>query len=342
LYCSFVAGCRRADDLAAQMGRDYAERLQRGHRSGSRQFVQIVEMTNSDTQQQAEVRLVSVVALLWSQRLLVLALVGVFTLAGIGKAFLSQPIYRATVVMAPADSESMNALGTSMLGDVGGLASLVGVDLSSSASTAQAIALLRSRHLTEAFIRERNLLPRIFEGNWDAKAAAWRTGWLSSEPTVYAAYKVFDRQIRQVSQDARTGLVTLQIDWKDPAEGARWGNELVMLLNDEMRDRAIAEADASIALLSRELEKTPNIELRQAITRTIETHVKSRTLASVRTEYAFRILDPAQPADTDDFVRPRRALYVVAAPVVGLLFAIFFVLGRDFLVRQLRPTNVSK
>src|SRR5262249_643588 len=149
-------------------------------------------------------------ALLFARRVLVAVFVVLFTVVGLGAAFLTQPIYRATVVMAPADTENVNSLGrSSMLGEIGGLSSLVGVNLGCDDSTHQAIALLRSRQFTESFIEDGSLLQRIFDSRWDAKSGSWRKNWLHPEPpTEYAAYVVFDRQIRRVSQDSKTKLVT--------------------------------------------------------------------------------------------------------------------------------------
>ncbi len=288
--------------------------------------------------QQAEAQLAPILRLLWARRVLVIGVVSVFTVAGAASAFLTKPVYRATVLLSPADSEGLDR--SSMLGEVGGLASLVGVNLGSNDGTAEAVALLRSRQFTEAFIDELGLLPRIFEDRWDAKTGAWRKGWSNAAaPTLYAGYVSFDRRIRSVVEDTRTGLVVLQIDWTDPAEGATWANELVARLNDTMRLRAIAEANASIELLTKELQSANVLELRQAISRTIETHVKNRALANVRSEYAFRVLDPAKATDRGAFIRPRRMLYLVTGPVVGLLFAIVFVLAWNFLATQMRSTS---
>ena len=63
-----------------------------------------------------------------------------------------------------------------MLGQFGGLASLAGVNLGGGANndTEVSLAVLRSREFTEAFIRDRNLLPLIFEECWDADANRWK------------------------------------------------------------------------------------------------------------------------------------------------------------------------
>ena len=257
-----------------------------------------------------------------------------FTGASIAAAFLSTPVYRATVVLLPAESGSSMAGLSSMLGDIGNIASLVGIGSSGDQNTIEAVALLRSRKFTESFIQQNKLLPVLYASQWDAETATWRKSWLSSEPTLYDGYRLFSRKIRRVSEDKKTGLVTLEIDWKDAVEGARWANDMVRRVNEDMRQRAIAESDASIALLTDELKSAPSLELQEAVARTIETHVKARALAKVRPDYAFRVIDPGKPADPDAFITPQRGLYVISGPLIGLMFGLFLVLSWDFIRRQ--------
>ena len=118
----------------------------------------------------------------------------------------------------------------------------------------------------------------------------------------------------------------MQIDWKNRFEAAQWANELVRRLNQEMRSRATTEADASLGYLSKELQATAVVPIRDAISHLIETQVKKRMLANVTEEYSFRIVDHALPADADDPERPKKLLMFVGGPLVGLLLGVLLVL----------------
>ena len=267
--------------------------------------------------------------------LLLLLFVLVFAGGAAAAAFLTTPSYRARVVMIPAQSaESVGGLG-SMLGDLGGIASLAGLDLGGGQSTTEAVAYLKSRQFAESFIRERELLPVFFSSDWDASRRAWRVSG-EDVPSDWDAWRHFDREIRRVSEDRKAGVFYLDIFWEDPAEAARWANELVKRVNVQMRDRAVAEAELSIALLQKEAAGTEMLPLRQAIYRLIESHVKRRTMAQVREEFAFRVVDPASPSDLDDFVKPKRGLYLVAGPVAGFLVGMAFVLSQVVFNRRRR------
>lgn len=271
--------------------------------------------------------------ILCASKWLVASIVAVFTIGAVAAAFLTRPVYRARVVMIPADSDESPASLGAMLGNLGGLAALGGINLGGGDNSVEAIAMLRSRQFAEDFISQKQLVPRLFHRKWDSEREAWTvTG--DDVPTDWDAWRYFDRKVRRVSDDKRSGLVVLEIDWIDAAEAATWANELVARLNETMRARMLAEAGASIRHLEQELARTNVVALQQAISRLIETYVKKQTVATIRPEFAFRVVDPAAAPDDDDFIRPKRALYLVAGPVAGLLVALFVVLMREFLRRE--------
>lgn len=242
---------------------------------------------------------------------------------GITAAFVTVPVYRAAAVLVPASPErgSGGVLG-SALGQLGGLASLAGFSVGSGdAETEEALAVLRSRQFTERFIVENNLLPKLFAKKWDASNNKWNVT-PGSQPTLGKASEFFSKKIRSVTQDKKTGLVTLQIDWKDRFEAATWANELVQRLNVEMRARAILKADASINFLKNELNATSLLGSQEAINRLIEAQIKHRMLASVSQEYSFRVVDAAMAADADDPIKPNKLLLIVVGPLLGLAFGV--------------------
>ncbi len=287
------------------------------------------------------VEIQAALGVLFRGKRLVLAIIVIFTIASVAAAFLTKPVYRATVILVPADVSGTGSGLQPLMGQFGGLASLAGIDLKPDDRTAEAMALLESRQFTESFLRDGDLLLVLFASRWDVEEKRWRDG-LRKIPTLNDGVRFFDRKVRRVHQDTKTGLVTLEIDWTNPNLAATWANELVRRANFTLRQRDMAETDKMVEYLNQELEKTNVAELRQAIYRLIEAQIKQKTLAKVRDEYVFRVLDPAAPPDSDDFVRPKRALYVVSGPVFGFIIAVFFVLTWNFAAtswRTLRSTR---
>lgn len=265
--------------------------------------------------------------LLWVRRWLLTSIVVVFIALAVAAALLMTPIYRSSALLVPAEVETsgMSSL-LGGLGELGGLAALAGLDLGGSGNaTAESLAVLRSRSFTEAFLRDLDLMPVLFADAWDAAGKRWRNP--DDAPSMADGYKYFDEEIRSVTQDARTGLVTVNVDWRDAAVSAEWANALVDRLNAEMRRRAIERTNAAVKFLEQELANTVIVDTRTAIGRLMETQINQRMLANVTEEYAFRVIDRALPPDDDDPVRPRPLVMVVLATAAGLLAGVVVVLA---------------
>lgn len=265
----------------------------------------------------------AVLTKLWSRRLWILASAVLFTIVFGIAAFTMTPVYEASTVLVPANADRsglQSALG-STLGQLSGLAAIVGLGVNSgSAQTQEALAVLRSREFTEAFIRDENLLPELFKDQWDAEAGRWRGEEEGEEPpTAAQAFQYFHNEIRTVTLNGQTGLVTLSIEWTDPEKCALWANKLVERLNEEIRTRAIANTNASIGFLERELVTTGAIETRAAINRLMEVQINQRMLANVTREYAFRVADRALPPDPDDEIRPNKPVLVLLGWLFGTM-----------------------
>lgn len=266
-----------------------------------------------------------IVATLWSRRWLLAAGFFLGAVAGVIVVLVSTPIYRGAAVLAPVRINQIDGLGGA-LGQLGGLASVVGLDLQGGgADTEEALAVLRSREFSERFIGERGLLPRFYPDDWDAANKQWKVP-PDRQPTLGQAFKYFNKSIRNVTQDRKTGLVTLSIDWENRNEAAAWANEIVNRVNAEMRGRAIANANASVTYLEKELETTTTVATREAISRLMEAQIKQRMVANVTQEYAFRIVDRAMPAEPEDVVRPRKIRWTAGFAMGGFALAAFWIL----------------
>lgn len=264
-----------------------------------------------------EIRLVDVWHAILSHRIVLVAAAVLFGMLSVVIAYVSPEIYRAEVLLVAApslDGSQSSKLG----GAVGNLASLVGGSLPDDAMRQEeALAVLRSRAFTVAFIKDENLLPVLFSKQWDQANARWVAD--AQPPTESDAYDLFDKEVRRIEEDVKTGLVRLVVEWKDPAEAARWANILVERLNQQMRLRAIEEAENNLGYLRKQAESVNAVELRQAIYRLIEIQLRQSMLATVQKQYVFKVVDPAVPSDIDKFVKPKRLFLVLSGLILGAI-----------------------
>jgi len=255
-----------------------------------------------------------------------------FVIAAAGAARLSTRTYEASVVLSPvSNTPGEGALGplTSLASQFGGLASLAGLSLSTDSKKTESVAVLKSAELTRTYIEKNDLLPVLYQSLWDPKEKKWRVSDPTKVPSLWKATRRFNRSIRDVTTDPKTGLVTLTVTWRDPKTASAWANGLVKMTNDYLRTQAIDQAERDIEYLKKEAEKTNVVEARQAIFTVLQGEITKSMLARGTDEYAFKIIDPAVAPEKPS--SPQTAIWIGVALFVGLLVSVFVVLIRSAL-----------
>jgi LPS O-antigen subunit length determinant protein (WzzB/FepE family) len=274
----------------------------------------------------------------WRQ-LLVAAIVG--ACLGIGASYLIQPVFKAEVLAAPVTQEKSGGALSGLGAQFGGLAQLAGIDIpgAGGSSRAEAFATLASDEFSRDFIQQEQLMPILFARKWDQSTGAWRDP--GKAPTLGDGVRSFKKSVRFLSEDRKTNLVTIRFEWTDPLLAAKWANQFVAMANDRLRQKAIRDADRSIEYLNREISNTNVVELRTVLYRLVEAQLSTKTLATVQSEFAFRVIDPAVAPDPGRWIRPRRLLVGSLAAVGSSVLALSILVWRqrrNFLVKS--PTSV--
>lgn len=286
-------------------------------------FTKSTCMQSSDTYDLSLRDLLSMLRRSWVV-IAVLTVVGATT-AGIVAHFM-RPVYRAEVLLSPAVPQGGQTTLSRLAEQFAPIAGIGGVVDGGGglAGPEVSIATLKSRWLTESFIRQGNLMPLLFPEKWDEAGHRWKSiDGRTRAPAIADAVDLFDR-IRTVSLDRSTGLVTLAIEWRNPQLAADWANGLVSLVNQFLRERAIDQARRSIDFLQGELGDTKVVERQQIIYGLIESQTSEIMLANARKEYAFVVVDPAVAPLPTKFVRPRRRLLTAIGAFLGLLMGMTY------------------
>lgn len=276
-----------------------------------------------------EIDVRAVLRAIWDSKISIILITTVCTLAAVVYALMATEWYRAEVILAPVAEESESMLA----GSLGGIASLAGLNLGRSGSTAEAMAILRAREFVGRFIEDNGLLQILYAEDWDAERGAWRETDPAEQPDIRDAILYFLDNVLGVSQDKDSQLATVSIQWTDPELAARWANELADRLNEQMRRRAEREAETNVAYLQEELSRTNLVTLQQTISRLLETELQKLMLARGNEEFAFRIIDAAQPPKYRYY--PRRFAIVAFGGIVGGFIALVWV----FLRRSLKADS---
>lgn len=268
--------------------------------------------------------LMSIVRQLWRFRLMVALCALVGGLIALALALTSVPYFKAEAVVTEVRDRGLGG-ANSLASQLGGLASLAGVNITTGAAAAsqEAAAILDSNHLAEEFIRRNNLLPVLLKGS-KRPASLWR------------AVKVFKEGVVVIQRDQRRGVTTVSVEWTDAATAARWANGFVALANEIIRQRALNESTRNIAYLNDQLARTNVVELRKVMYDIIESETKTVMLANGRVEYAFELVDPAVAPELKS--RPHRTIMVA----VGLMLGFTVGAAGALVMNRMRAARAAK
>ena len=276
-----------------------------------------------------------VVRVVWRARRGTLA--GIVVGGALAAAYLNltPKVYEAEIVVAPANQSDTGQLG-GILGQLGGVGALMGVNIPMQGDGQDALATMRSRALGQAFVESEQLAPIMFPERWDARRNDWKSG--RREPSMAEIVRHFDEKVRFVEEDRRTGMVSLRIRLASRAKVAPLANQYVALVNERLRDRAIRDAESALEYLRVQLAATGEVEIRQSIYRVMESQLTVAALARTRPEFAFRVLDPATEPDERDHVAPRAAKVLAVGVFGGGALGIFAGLLCGFALSPVTPS----
>lgn len=239
--------------------------------------------------------------------------------AALGVSFLMTPKYRAEAVVVPVSNTDTGGGLSGLLSQFGGAASLVGLGGGGDDQKAESMAVLNSRAIAEKFIIGHKLVQEF------AKKGSFGNPPRSDADRMVEAVKFFRKSVLMISEDRRANTVTISMQWKDPALAAAWTNDFLNLVNEDLRQRAITQAQTALGYLTRETADTTILEVRETLSRLIEGQHKSISMAKSRQDYAFRAVDPATVPARDDFVSPNRPLMLMGGAIFGALLGAGFV-----------------
>ena len=284
-------------------------------------------------------------AILWQGKAVIIAVTLVFAFASVFFALSVPNQYRATVVLAPAQSDGGGLSGA--LGQLGGLASLAGVNIGGSDGGETQIAqqIMRSWGFIDGFINQYDLAVEIFAAEgwreasdeilidtdiYDVSSATWliEDDGVLRPPTSWELFKVFADMLT-VSEDKKTGLVSVSIEYYSPLLAKQWLDMYLIAINEHMQRRQVKKVSRNIEYLEDQIAKTSIAEMQGVFYTITEEQIKSKMLAEASPNYAFAVVNPSMVPEEKS--QPKRALICVLGTLLGGILSVLWVLVRYFL-----------
>ncbi|GAC25051.1 lipopolysaccharide biosynthesis [Paraglaciecola mesophila KMM 241] len=287
---------------------------------------------------------------IWRGKWIIIAITAIFAVASVFYALSLPNIYKSEALLAPADSDQQGGL-SGLSGQLGGLASLAGVNLGGGKTdkTALAIEILKSREFFAKFAEKHDILPGLVAvKDWDMSSNTviydedvylpQSKEWIrevqppkKAKPSMQEAKKEFDA-LFSVEQNPDNGMVLIGVEHYSPEVAKQWVDWLVQDINSVMKARDKAEAKNSIQYLQSQIAQTNIVEQKTLLYQLVEEQAKTLMFAEVRDEYVFKTIDSAQVSELK--FMPNRLLIVIFGCLVGGVLSTIFLLIRYFLHRN--------
>ena len=289
-----------------------------------------------------EIDLRELFSVLWAGKKLIAAVTSLFAIVAVIYALSLANEYKSYAVVAPAESGG-SALGN-MAGQLGGLASLAGINIGSGENneTLEAMEIMQSWGFIEEFIESNNLQVPVYAGEgWDKASnslklddelydAESKTWLIESEgsgeqrpPSSWELFEEFDKKVT-VSQDKTSGLITISLEYYSPHLAKQWVDLFIRSINDYMRDRKLQQVNRNIEYLTAQIEKTAIADMREVFYQIIEEQTKSKMLAEASPEYVFVTVSRAMVPEEKS--APKRALICILTVLLGGMLSVLIVL----------------
>lgn len=284
---------------------------------------------------EGEIDLREVFAVLWSGKIKILVITLIFAISSVFYALSVPNQYKATALLAPAQSEPSGLSGA--LGQIGGLASLAGVNIDSgggSSETEMAKAIMVSWNFIEGFIKSNNLSGELAAiDGWDQKSNELQindeiydfknNSWLVDEPTSWALFKSFSSSL-SISEPGNSGFLSVSIEHYSPHVAKRWLDLYIIAINKHMQELQIKKVNNNINYLQEQIESTSIAKMQEVFYTIIEEQTKNKMLAEASPDYAFVAVSASMLPEERS--QPNRALICISLTLLGGILSVLLVL----------------
>lgn len=296
---------------------------------------------------EGEIDLGELFGVLWFSRIKIIAITGVFAFISAVYALSVPNLYKAEILLAPAQSDSSDLSGLSK--EMGGLASLAGVNIGQDKVSETAIAqeVMTSWSFIESFIAKNNISIEVFategwdrESNelkfdddiFDVETQTWfveddNTGEIGP-PTSWKLFESFLEKL-SISEDKISGLVSLSIEHYSPEIAKQWSDLYLDAINSHMQKRQVAKVNNNLNYLQVQVEQTPMTEMREVFYNIIEEQIKDKMIAEASPEYVFVVVSPSMVPEEKS--QPNRILILFLGTLVGGMLSLLYVLLRHYI-----------
>lgn len=285
---------------------------------------------------------------LWMGKYIVVSVTALFIIASVIYSLSLPNIYHSRAILSPVGESSGNGM-SQVMKNMGGLASLAGVNLPSGDSGSKTLQAIEKLNTLSFF--ENNILPNIHLpdlmaiDSWNAKAneiiydpeiydevtKTWTREYSYPEtliPSAQESFDVFGAENLVVFQDIDTGFVSITVKHQSPYVAQSWAELIVSQLNYFFRAKSKLEAEAAMDYLNMQMAQTSFSEIKLVIAQLLQQKMQQLTLIEASDFYVFEYIDP--PAVMENKSEPSRAAICIIGAILGGLLGCLIAVVRYY------------
>lgn len=304
--------------------------------------------SKNDNDESYEINLGELFLAIWNKKLSVIFITVVFAIGSLVYSLSLPNYFKSTSILEL--SGGSDAVMTGSSSQLGGIASLAGINLKGMSSDKAMIA--KATIDSRDFFKHLSTFDGVLQGIlatdsydsvnkkivYDQEIYSEELGWKNTDIngnqlsfSFLDAHKLFLSFV-DLSLDFDTSLLTLAVEHQSP-EFAYFLNDLIIKeLNNLERIRAINEAQRARDFLKLELEKTEVLDVRLSINKLIQSQLEREMLANVRKDYLLSSLDT--PFIPEKKSKPRRSLICIFGTFLGFMISVIFALIRTYAIER--------
>jgi len=291
---------------------------------------------NNNDQPGDEIDIKSLFKTILNGKLLITAATVLFSIIAVTYSLTLSNIYQSTALLSPVDEQSGSG---GSLDNIGGLASLAGISISSSSGGNSTKAITK---ITTLSFFEENILPNIFlpdlmaVDTWDEESNSViyndslynvQAGKWNEIPHPQKSYKAFLKKL-QVSQNYDTKFLTISFRHESPHIAKEWTELVVNQINDSFRARDKLEAETAMNFLYAQMALTSYTEIKEVVAQILKQKMQLLALIEANEFYVFSYLD--QPAVAKEKIEPSRSSISILGALFGFMLGVLIVLVRSY------------
>jgi uncharacterized protein involved in exopolysaccharide biosynthesis len=258
-----------------------------------------------DINNSAEINLRELAAVVWKRKFWIVGFVFLVCAATVFIVLRMDNIYESKAVLRPTQNNTNQM--SSVMSNLGGLASLAGVSTVGSVSPYNSMnAIIKDKDFIFNFIQSHEFEPFIIENFQDIKAMPDY-----NENTKFFIYKSLKGTLTFL-EDSKTGLVTVSLQNKNREFTKTFLDKLLIALSARYKLIEMKNLDERIENYKNEINKTSDITLKNKLSDIVSGLIQNKVLAQAQEYYGFEIIVKPSVSDAMDKVGPRRSLICVA------------------------------